>query len=118
MDVATTIWRQIKASLTYSEIMSWGVSKKIATEYHGMPALQLRVSGLLHKGWVMVCLNKGYDWYEVYFLDVRGRTKAYDTEVYCDELGGLLDRRIERGDFTEAEYARKAAADSRRRFSR
>ena len=71
MEVATTIWQQIRATLTMPEIWSWGVSKKIATEYNGKPALQLRVSGLQHKGWAVIALDYGRDVYEVYLLNLK-----------------------------------------------
>jgi len=116
--VAKTIWAQIRATLTTSELWSWGISKRYYDEYNGMPALRLRVSGLLHKGWAVICYNYGYDWYEVYFINMRGEVKDKIDEVYCDDLGRVLDRRIERGDFTEAEYAKKAMADSNRKLNR
>lgn len=118
MAVASTIWQQIRCGLTWSELMSWGISKKIATEYNGMPALQLRVTGLIHKGWVFVCLNYGMDAYEVYFVNVRGTVKKHLEEVYCDNLGEVLDRHIERGDYSAERYAKLAMADSQRKCNR
>lgn len=118
LSVAKTIWGQIRSTLSPFEIMSWGVSKRYFDEYEGMPALRLRVSGLLHKGWVYICLNYGTDAYEVYFVNMRGVVKKHLEEVYCDNLGWVLDRHIERGDFTEAEYAKKAVADSNRKMNR
>jgi hypothetical protein len=117
MAVATTIWRQIRAELSLNKIMSWGLSKRIATEYNGMPALQMRVTGLLHKGWVYVCLNYGNDVYEVYFVNTRGAVKRHLDEVYCDNLGFVLDTNIERGTFAADEYARLAAADTARKMN-
>ena len=116
--VATEIWQQVRASLTFSEIMSWGLSKKIATEYNGMPALQIRVSGLQHKGWVIIALNYGIDAYEVFFVTVRGVVKKHLDEVYCDNLGFVLDRNIERGYGSESEYAKAAMADSNKKLNR
>lgn len=118
MAVATEIWGQIRASVTVSEVMSWGLSKKIATEYNGMPALQIRVSGLQHKGWVIIALNYGLDCYEVFFVSTRGTVKKHLEEVYCDNLGQVLDRGIERGYGSESAYYRAAMADSARKFNR
>ncbi len=118
ISVASTIWGQIRASLNFSEIISWGISKKIATEYNGKPALQIRVSGLQHKGWVIIALNYGLDCYEVYFVTVRGTVKKTLDEVYCDNLGDVLDRNIERGYGSESAYYKAAMADSARKFNR
>ena len=116
MAVAKTIWQQIRATLNVYEIMSWGCSKRIATEYNGMPALQIRVTGLQHKGWVFICLNYGKDAYEVYFVNVRGNVKEHLEEVYSDNLGYVLDRHIERGDYSTERYKKLALADSARKF--
>ena len=116
--VATEIWRQIRASLTVSELMSWGLSKRVATEYNGMPALQMRVTGLQHKGWVYVALDYGRDVYEVFFVSVRGVVKNHLDEVYCDNLGDVLDRNIERGYGSESAYYKAAMADSNRKLNR
>ena len=118
ISVASTIWGQIRASLTFSKIMSWGISKKIATEYNGKPALQIRVSGLQHKGWVIIALNYALDCYEVYFVTVRGTVKKALDEVYCDNLGDVLDRNIERGYGSESAYYKAAMADSAKKFNR
>lgn len=118
MAVATEIWQQIRAALTVSEVMSWGLSKKIATEYDGMPALALRVSGLQHKGWVYISLDYGRDVYEVDLVSVRGTVKRHLDEVYCDNLGEVLDRIIERGYGSEDAYYKAAMADSNRKLNR
>jgi hypothetical protein len=118
MAVATEIWRQIRAGVGVTVIMSWGLSKRVATEYNGMPALLMRVTGLQHKGWVYVCLNYATDTYEVYLVTVRGAVKRHLDEVYCDNLGEMLDRLIERGYCSEDAYYKAAMADSARKFNR
>lgn len=118
ISVASTIWGQIRASLTFSEIMSWGISKKIATEYNGMPALQIRVSGLQHKGWVYIALNYYLDCYVIDFVNMRGTVKKHYDEVYCESLGFVLDKNIERGYGSESAYYKAAMADSARKFNR
>ena len=77
INVATEIWRQIRCGVGVTVLMSWGLSKRVATEYNGMPALQMRVTGLQHKGWVYVCYNYGMDAYEVFFVTVRGTVKRH-----------------------------------------
>lgn len=118
MEVAKTIWQQVRATLSVWEICSWGVSKKVATEYNGKPALQLRVSGLQHKGWAVVALDYGSDTYEVYLTNIRGEVKKQFEDVYADELGDLLDREIERGTASDGAYLKAAMADSNRKLNR
>lgn len=117
MAVATEIWNQVLSGVGIWAVMSWGVSKKVACEYNGMPALQIRVSGLIHKGWVVVALNYGTDTYEVDLVSVSGKLKKHHDEVYCDNLGWLIDREVERGEMSEQEYKRKALADSERKMA-
>lgn len=99
--------------------LSWGVSKMHYTEYEGMPTLMLRVSGVYHKGWVYVSLNEGVDYYEVRLMDVHKQMKKGTephTNIFCEDLGGLIDRLVERGTTSEEEYSRLADADSRRKL--
>lgn len=111
--VASTIFDQIKATTHWSVRGSWGAHDWRATVYKRMATLAFKVSGLCHKGWVYVCYNEGHDTYEIYFLNGKGaQRKLPIEEVYCDNLGEVLDRAIERGDWTEEEYAKRALADS------
>ena len=118
MATAKTIEQQILWSINKWEYMSWGIRKKVATEYEGMATLALRVSGAVHKGWVFISLNEGADCYEVRLLNVA-RTKVKRTleEVYCDNLGEVLDSLIERKtEWTDEQYKNKAARDSARKM--
>ena len=118
MTTAKTIEQQILWSINKFEYMSWGISKKAAIEYEGMATLALRVSGAVHKGWVFISLNEGMDCYEVRLLNVA-RTKVKRTleEVYCDNLGQVLDGLIERkAEWTDEQYKNKAARDSARKL--
>ena len=118
MATAKTIEQQILWSINKWEYMSWGVSKKAAIEYESMATLALRVSGAVHKGWVFVSLNEGMDCYEVRLLNVA-RTKVKRTleEVYCDNLGKVLDGLIEsKTEWTDEQYKNKAARDSARKL--
>lgn len=117
MAVATEIWNQILAGVGIWTVMSWGTRKKIATEYNGKPALKIRVSGLIHKGWVVIALDYGMDAYEIDLLTVAGEVKKHVEEVYCDNLGWVIDREVERGEMPKSEYMRKALADSERKMS-
>lgn len=114
--IATTINSQINATTERTVIWSWGVSKRVATLYNNMPALGLRVSGLIFKGWVYVCYNEGTDTYELRFVNMKGVVKKSIDDVYCDMLGEIIDRNVERGNFSEDVYYKKAMADSRARL--
>lgn len=121
LNVAKTIWNQIKASVESMWVLySWGVSKKVYREYNGMATLALRVTGLLHKGWVYISYNEGKDLYEVRLMTTRhtlkNGTKVYE-EVYGEDLGGLIDSIVERGNCSEDEYYKKAMKDSERKMA-
>ena len=118
MATAKTIEQQILWSINKWEYLSWGISRKVATEYEGMATLALRVSGAVHKGWVFISLNEGKDCYEVRLLNVaRNKVKRMLEEVYCDNLGAVLDGLIERKtEWTDEQYKKKAARDSARKL--
>ncbi len=85
-----------------------------------MATLSLRVSGLLHKGWVYISLNECKDCYEVRLLNV-GRDKIKKTleEVYCDNLGEVVDGLVEKpAKLTDETYRRRALKDSERKINR
>lgn len=118
MSVAKTIQEQLFWSIDKWTYLSWGTSKKVAMMYNNMPTLALRVSGAIHKGWVYISLNEGADCYEVRLLNV-GRTQVRDTieEVYCDNLGTIIDGLIERApQWNDGQYAKVAMRDSMRKL--
>ena len=118
MATAKEAERQILWSIDKWAYMSWGIRQKVAAEYEGMATLALRVSGLRHKGWVYVSLNEGKDCYEVRLLNVA-RTKVKRTleEVYCDNLGEVLDGLIEKDPtLPDDKYLDKAMRDSARKM--
>ena len=95
-------------------VMSWGVSKKCCSLYQNMPTLMLKVSALVHKGWVYISLNEGMDVYEVRLMNNKHECIKTINEVYCDQLGSIIDELIERpASMTEEEYSKKAMADSK-----
>ena len=111
--VATTAWRQLFWSVTMPVVLSWGVSKKCCTTYNEMPTLMLKVSALVHKGWVYISLNEGKDVYEVRLMNTKNECIKTIDEVYCDQLGETIDQLIEKpSSMTEEEYSQKAMADS------
>ena len=116
---ARTINAQISASVASRSVYwSWGVSRKFATLYNEMPALGMRVSGLLHKGYVYVCYNEGLDLYEIYAVSIRGNVKKAVKDVFCDSLGAILDAVIEKDpSLTNEAYKVKALRDSARKMN-
>lgn len=114
LTVANEICRQIRCGVTADVVMSWGVSKRIATVYNDMATLALRVSGVLHKGWVYVSLDEGRDCYIITLLSAdKKKVVSVRDEIYCEELGSVIDNLVERKEeWTDDEYRKLAMADS------
>lgn len=114
MKIANEINRQIRCGVTADVIMSWGVSKRIATVYQDRATLALRVSGVLHKGWVYISLDEGRDCYVVTLLSAdKSKVIKVHHEVYCEELGSVIDNLVERKEeWTDDMYKELAFADS------
>lgn len=116
--VAKTINEQLLWSIDMSTYFSWGVSKKVFTYWKDMPSLMLRVSGAIHKGWVVVSLNEGSDTYEVRLLNVKQEEKAVYTDIYADEVGSFIDSKIERPvGVSDDEYYEMAMKDSEKKMA-
>ncbi len=98
--------------------MSWGVSKRIATIYENRATLALRVSGILHNGWVYISLDEGRDCYIITLLS-SGKKKVISVhdEVYCEELGSVIDNLVEhKKEWTDKQYKSLALADSEQKM--
>lgn len=119
MKIANEINRQIRCGVAVDVIMSWGVSKRIATVYQDRATLALRVSGVLHKGWVYVSLDEGRDCYVVTLLSAdKSKVIKVRDEVYCEELGSVIDNLVERKEgWTNDMYKKLAFADSERKLN-
>lgn len=108
LSMANTIQKSLFCSITPAMFCSWGVSKRTATFYNEMPALLLRVNGLQYKGDILIAYNEGTDYFECYFLDKKMTVLSSLKDISFDELGIILDERIEKPrDMTEAEYSNK-----------
>lgn len=117
-EVAKTINEQLFWSIDMPTYFSWGVSKKMFTFWNDMPSLMLRVSGAIHKGWVVVSLNEGADTYEVRLLNVRQEEKAVYTDIYADQVGSFIDDKIERPvGMSYEEYREIAMKDSEKKMA-
>lgn len=121
LSVANTIWQQILVGGGDISIpMSWGIGKRVAiarrcSDNELRPCLALKVSGLLHQGWVIIALNEGHDTYEVLLVNEDGMydKDGWIKDVYCDELTSLIDSLVERPVWMgDDEYYEKAMADS------
>lgn len=119
MKIANEINRQIRCGVTADVIMSWGISKRIATVYQNRATLALRVNGILHKGWVYISLDEGRDVYIVTLLSAdKKNVVSVNDEVYCDDLGSLIDSLVERKmEWTDEEYEKLALEDSERKLN-
>ena len=116
--VAKTINEQLFWSIDMPTYWSWGVSKKMFTFWEDMPSLMLRVSGAIHKGWVVVSLNEGTDTYEVRLLNVKQEEKAKYEDVYCDNLGSFIDDKVERPvGMSDEKYHEIAMKDSQMKMA-
>lgn len=117
--IANEINRQIRCGVTMGVQMSWGVSKRIAMIYENRATLALRVNGVLHKGWVYVSLDEGRDCYIITLLSSdKKKVVSVRDEVYCEELGGVIDNIVEcKEEWTDEQYAKLAMADSMRKMT-
>lgn len=109
IEVADTIREQIIAGVGINVYWSWGVSNVGAAYFKGEPSLLLAVNGLLHKGLVVITLDDS-DTYSIRLFDSQGKEVSCTTDVYCEEIGSLLDSLVERkAEWTEQEYSAELA---------
>lgn len=106
MSVAETIREQLFGLTSPNILMSWGISRLAATVIDGMAALSLRVNGRIHKGEVIIALNEGVDYYEIY---LREGTAECDTQKIAEDvdftqLSEIIDEAIESGTDKEEYY--------------
>lgn len=104
MQIAQTIQEQLIGLTPMPVLMSWGIAEFAATIFKDLPALRIKVNGLLHTGYVIIALN-GSDYYEVYLLKGKD-AECINEEVCYNELGDVIDRAIECGTDKE-EYEKK-----------
>lgn len=102
MEVVQTTKSQLLGTTPINTIMSWGVSGFIATSFKDMPTLAFHVSGRLFKGYVMVALDEGADYYAIYLMNEK-EVRCLAENVGFEEFGDLIDVAVERGE-NPAEY--------------
>lgn len=106
MSVAETIREQFFGLTSPNIHMSWGISRLAATIIDGMAALSLRVNGRIHKGEVIIALNEGVDYYEIYLRDGSEErdTLKIAEDVDFTQLSEIIDEAIESGTDKEEYY--------------
>lgn len=109
IQIAQTIQEQLIVLTPMPVLMSWDIAEFAATIFKGLPALRIKVNGLLHTGYVIIALN-GSDYYEVYLLKGKD-AECVNEEVCYNELGDVIDRAIECGTDKE-EYEKIAISNS------
>jgi len=104
LSVVNTTKSQLFGTTNPNVPMSWGISRMIATTYNDMPTLAFHVQARLFEGNVLIALNEGADYYEIYLDDMK-EIRCLAKDVSFDEMTNLIDVEIERGT-DPAEYDR------------
>lgn len=113
--VAGIALMQIKQGVSQSVYWSWGVTDLMYKTYDNKHTLAMKVNGLIHKGWVYVCLNEATDTYTIYLINSKGKEKKKVEDVYCDVLGDTIDKLIEKpAGLSERRYRRLVEEETRR----
>ena len=103
--MADVMFQQIFWSIDKFTFFSWGVSRLTYMYCQEMPTLALKVSGLLHNGWIFVSLDESNDTYIVTLKDLDFSVVNTVENVYCDNLGAVIDGLVEKKpELTKEEY--------------
>lgn len=106
MEVAATIWQQLKDFTDYSVLWSWGIHNIRAAVINSRAGLAFDVEGFMFKGTVVVILDEGADLYDICLLQ-KNTITVVSKGIYFDELGSAIDGIVERHPgMTDAEYHR------------
>ena len=91
MEIAKTIIEQINYTDS-SALMAWGANSFCAIseskEFEG--GVSFKVNGLIHKGWVKVCLRWVDDYTIIFINKNREVVKSFEG-AYCDMLVPVID---------------------------
>jgi len=91
MEIAKTIINQINYA-DRSALMAWGANSYCAIseskEFEG--GVSFKVNGLVHKGWVKVCL-RWIDDYTIIFINKNHEVVKTYEGAYCDMLVPVID---------------------------
>lgn len=86
---------------------SWGVTDFEPIEYQNMNGVTFMTDGFIHNGRVNIVFNMDGDYFEVFIIDENEKIVNHVRDVYFDDLVDVVDRLVERGDMTDAEYDSK-----------
>ena len=89
MDAQTTISQLYAGGKAI--VWSWGANNWINIQNK---ALRFTVKGNHFKGHIYIFLN-GLDLYDIYYCSNRGTIKIIDTDIFCEDLTEVIDRKIE-----------------------
>ncbi len=104
IEVAATIWQQLKQYTDYNILWSWGIRNIRAAEIDSRAGLAFDVNGFLFKGTVVVVLDEGADLYDICLLQ-KNTVTIVSQGIYFDDLGSEIDSIVERSPgMTDAEY--------------
>jgi hypothetical protein len=91
MEIAQTILEQIKYA-DRSALLAWGAKNFSAIseskEFEG--GLAFQVDGLVHKGWIQICLRWADD-YTIIFINKNRKVVKTSKGIYCDMLVDIID---------------------------
>lgn len=91
MEIAQTILEQIKYA-DRSALLAWGAKNFSAIseskEFEG--GLAFQVDGLVHKGWVQICLRWADD-YTIIFINKNREVVKTSKGICCDMLVDVID---------------------------
>lgn len=116
MEIAKTIQKQILANVGQSVVWSWGADawSVAILKHNGMDCstLTFKVRGFLHKGRVRIIYLPVPDTYTVQLLKGMQPQQTETiitelTEVYCDEIGTVIDELVETKNDKSEEYKNK-----------
>jgi|SaaInl8_150m_RNA_FD_contig_123_5432_length_2506_multi_14_in_1_out_0_2 hypothetical protein len=106
MNIAETIYQQLKETTNESTLLSWGLSALQRVDQtgleslgvtNGLEGLKFKVNGLIHKGHVLIVLN-GLDFYDIYICNIRKNNLNVKEKIenisFC-ELGNIIDHKVE-----------------------
>lgn len=101
---AETIRQQLFGLTEFNVICSWGIEPPLlATVTNGMASLKFKVDARLHKGFVIIALNEGDDYYEIFLQKPGEKPVRIAEDIDFTQLGDVIDVAIESGT-NKAEY--------------
>ncbi|MCC8115091.1 MAG: hypothetical protein LIP03_14090 [Bacteroidales bacterium] len=101
--VANEIRDQLVGLTPTNWLLSWGIEELTATVFKGMPSLKMKVKGRLWAHYVIIALDEGVDYYEIWLVGGKEKPKRIAYDVEFTQLGEIIDRAIESGR-NKAEY--------------